>query len=156
MGDWCSRGCGFESWHRILDGHFFALICYKNCIVCLKRPKINEKEAEVGPFFKKTHTQCALSHVSKSCFNVLMPPPATAKKFYCTDVQTELDLIRSGVSADPRFSEKSSPTPSLSQLSIGGSFSEHNWPVSLWSRLTSVKTWNSLVEGEEGPISAQL
>ena len=34
--------------------HFFTLICYKNCIdVCLKRPKINEKEAGVGPFFKK-------------------------------------------------------------------------------------------------------
>ena len=29
--------------------HFFTLICCKNCIVCLKRPKINEKEAEVGP-----------------------------------------------------------------------------------------------------------
>ena len=31
---------------------FFALICCKNCIVCLKRPKINEKEAGVGPFKK--------------------------------------------------------------------------------------------------------
>ena len=40
----------FESRHRILDGHFFALICCKNSIVCLKRPKINEKEAGVGPF----------------------------------------------------------------------------------------------------------
>ena len=29
----------------------FALIFCKNCIVCLKRPKIHEKEAEVGPFF---------------------------------------------------------------------------------------------------------
>ena len=27
--------------------------CCKNCNVCLKRPKINEKEAGVGPFFKK-------------------------------------------------------------------------------------------------------
>ena len=26
--------------------HFFTLICCKNCIVCLKRPKINEKEAQ--------------------------------------------------------------------------------------------------------------
>ena len=33
-------------------GHFFTLICCKNCIVCLKRPKINEKEAGVGPFKK--------------------------------------------------------------------------------------------------------
>ena len=47
-----SEGRGFESQHRILDGHFFTFICCKNCIVCLKRPKINEKEAGVGPFLK--------------------------------------------------------------------------------------------------------
>ena len=47
-----SRGCGFESRCRILDGHFFTFICCKNCIVCLKRPKINKKEAGVGPFLK--------------------------------------------------------------------------------------------------------
>ena len=29
---------------------FFTFICCKNCKVCLKRPKINEKEAGVGPF----------------------------------------------------------------------------------------------------------
>ena len=29
----------------------FTLICCKNCVVCLKRLKINEKEAGVGPFF---------------------------------------------------------------------------------------------------------
>ena len=38
-------------------GHFFTLICCKKIIVCLKRPKINEKEAWDGPFFKKTITQ---------------------------------------------------------------------------------------------------
>ena len=48
-----SKGRGFESQRRILDGHFFTLICCKNCIVYLKRPKINEKEAGVGPIFKK-------------------------------------------------------------------------------------------------------
>ena len=42
----------FESRCRILDGHFFTLICFKNCDVCLKRPKINKIEAEDGPFFK--------------------------------------------------------------------------------------------------------
>ena len=47
------RSCGFESQRCTLDGHFFTLICFKNCIVSLKRPKINEKEAGVGPFFKK-------------------------------------------------------------------------------------------------------
>ena len=48
-----SKGRGFESQRRILDGHFFTLICCKNCIVCLKRPKINKKEAGVGPIFLK-------------------------------------------------------------------------------------------------------
>ena len=46
-----SEGHGFESQHCILDGHFFTYICCKNCNVCLKRPKINKKEARVGPFF---------------------------------------------------------------------------------------------------------
>ena len=52
-GDSRSKGRGFESQRRILDGHFFTLICCKNCIVCLKRQKINEKEAGVGPFKKR-------------------------------------------------------------------------------------------------------
>ena len=34
------KGRGFESWHSILNGHFFTSIC---CNVCLKRLKINEK-----------------------------------------------------------------------------------------------------------------
>ena len=36
-----------------IDMTFFTLICYKNGIVCLKRPKINEKEVRVGQFEKK-------------------------------------------------------------------------------------------------------
>ena len=47
-----SKGHGFESRHHILDGHFFTYVCCKNCFVCLKSTKINEKEARVGPFFK--------------------------------------------------------------------------------------------------------
>ena len=34
-----------ESQHWLLDGHFFTRICCKNCIVCLKRAKIYEKDA---------------------------------------------------------------------------------------------------------------
>ena len=49
-----SEGCGFESQHCILDGHFFIYICCINCNdVCLKRPKINEREAGFGPFKNK-------------------------------------------------------------------------------------------------------
>ena len=47
-----------RSWVRILVPYtgwtFFTLICFKICIVvCLKIPKINEKEAGVGPFLQK-------------------------------------------------------------------------------------------------------
>ena len=41
-GDSCSKGCGFELWHLILDGHFFALKCKKINYVSLKRPNIND------------------------------------------------------------------------------------------------------------------
>ena len=51
-----SKGCGFESRHRFMDGHF------SNCFVvnivmfvCLKRPKINETEGGMA-HFKKTIT----------------------------------------------------------------------------------------------------
>ena len=46
-----------RSWVRIPAPYtgctFFTFICCKSCNVCLKRQKINEKEAGVGPFFKK-------------------------------------------------------------------------------------------------------
>ena len=52
--DSCSKGRGFESRRRILDGHFFTFICCKNCNVCLKKTENkNKKEAGVGPIFKK-------------------------------------------------------------------------------------------------------
>ena len=44
-GDSCSRRCGFESQHSLLDVQFSSLICWKNVFFCLRRPKINEKEA---------------------------------------------------------------------------------------------------------------
>ena len=34
--------------------YWMYLFVVKNYIVCLKRPKINEKEAGVGPFFKES------------------------------------------------------------------------------------------------------
>ena len=60
-----SEGRGFESRHRILDGHFFTYC--KNCNVCLKRPKINEKEAGVGPFKKIKITNHCLFYQIQSC-----------------------------------------------------------------------------------------
>ena len=58
MGDnSCSKGHGLKSQRRILDGHFFIMICCINGIVSLKRLKINEKEAGVGPFKKEEATR---------------------------------------------------------------------------------------------------
>ena len=45
-----SKGRGFDSRRRILDGHISHLFAVK-IKVCLKRPKINKKEAGVGPVF---------------------------------------------------------------------------------------------------------
>ena len=44
-GDSRSKGREFESRHHILNGHFCFVVKFYN--VCLKRPKINEKEAGV-------------------------------------------------------------------------------------------------------------
>ena len=50
-----SRGRGFESQYRKLDGQFFTLICCKNCIACLKRLKINKKWPGMTHFLKKLY-----------------------------------------------------------------------------------------------------
>ena len=62
-GDSCSKGCEFELWHHVQDGHFFTFICCKICIICLKRLKINEKEAGVGPFFKNNLSRTYVADV---------------------------------------------------------------------------------------------
>ena len=48
-----SEGRGFESWHRIMDGHFFTYISYKNCIVYLKKTKNKRKRGWGWPIFLK-------------------------------------------------------------------------------------------------------
>ena len=64
-----SEGCGFKSQHHKLDGQFFTYICCKNCYdVCLKRPKINEKEAGFGPFFLKKNNSMGTSSFTSFFF----------------------------------------------------------------------------------------
>ena len=59
-GDSCSKGCGFESRHRIrMDGHFFTYICCKNCNdACLKSLKIKGKSGRGWPIYKKLCNAC--------------------------------------------------------------------------------------------------
>ena len=49
-GDSGSRGCEFESQHRILDENFFTLIWCKICLFW--KDQKNEKEAGIGPLKK--------------------------------------------------------------------------------------------------------
>ena len=46
-GDSSSEGCGFESQHHILDGHFFTYICCK-ILKCLFEKTKNKKEPGDG------------------------------------------------------------------------------------------------------------
>ena len=48
-----SRARGFESRRRILDEHFFTLICRENCIVCLKKSENNRKRCRGCPIIIK-------------------------------------------------------------------------------------------------------
>ena len=45
---------------------FFTLICCKNCISCLKKPKINEKDGGVAHFYIK--------HVAPICCSIYLSP----------------------------------------------------------------------------------
>ena len=59
-----------RSWVRIpapYTGWTFFTYC-KNCNVCLKRPKINEKEAGVGPFFLKKQPGFSLADNNNACY----------------------------------------------------------------------------------------
>ena len=48
-----SKGRGFESRRRILDGHFFTFICCKNCNVCLKKTENKQKRGRGWPIFEQ-------------------------------------------------------------------------------------------------------
>ena len=45
IGDTRPRGCGFESWHRTLDGHFVTYIVVK-LYICLQKTE-NKEEKEI-------------------------------------------------------------------------------------------------------------
>ena len=55
--DLCVRGCGFESRHHILDGHFSHLFVVKIVLFVWK----DENEAGNGPFLKKVGFNLAFS-----------------------------------------------------------------------------------------------
>ena len=63
----------WRSWVWILVPYtwwtFFTFICCKNCYdVCLKRPKINEKESGFGPFFLKKNNSMGTSSFTSFFF----------------------------------------------------------------------------------------
>ena len=71
-GDSCLKVMGSMVYYMELT--FFTLICCKNCFVCLKRPKINEKVAQVGPLKKLLYAEIKLSdwlnEVTRYCHSI--------------------------------------------------------------------------------------
>ena len=88
-GDSCSKGYEFKSWHSILDGHFFTVICCKNCYVCLKKLKMNEKEAGDGPFFFKKMFYFSL-------FNILLWRTPVFQETKATLMRSSLQRLQIG------------------------------------------------------------
>ena len=73
-----SKGRGFETQCHILDGDFSHWFVVKNCIVCLKRLKINEKEGGVGPIFYTARTKTFYLHgLGSLLLSSGYPPPFT-------------------------------------------------------------------------------
>ena len=68
--DSCSRGCRFKSRYWWI---FFTLICCKDYLVCLKRPKIKKKRLGMAHFFKKMYRNPFLCLVSQD--NGSLPAP---------------------------------------------------------------------------------
>ena len=66
-----------RSWVRIPAPYtgwtFFTYNCCKNCNVCLKRPKINEREAGVGPFLKRLYL-CRMVAMTRHKSNEMFIP----------------------------------------------------------------------------------
>ena len=53
-GDLCSKGCGFESRHRTLDGYnIFSYIFVVRIVMFVRKDEGRQKEAEDGSFFYK-------------------------------------------------------------------------------------------------------
>ena len=52
-GDSRSKGCGFESRHCILEGHFSHIFVVKICNVCLKKTKNKRKRGRGWAIFLK-------------------------------------------------------------------------------------------------------
>ena len=63
-GDSCSKGCEFESRHRILDGHDIFHGSFSHVFVVFEKTKINQKEAGVGPIFLKKASRVVIRKVS--------------------------------------------------------------------------------------------
>ena len=74
-GDLCSKGCGFESWRHIMDGHnIFSHKFVVRIVMFVWKDKNKRKTGQDGPFFIKivwTYYQPLTSHVYKAASDVV-------------------------------------------------------------------------------------
>ena len=57
------KGRGFESWHRMLGGHFFTYLFVVKIVMFEKTE--NKRKRGVGPFFKKNENKQKQPHLKK-------------------------------------------------------------------------------------------
>ena len=50
-GDSCSKGCGFESRHRTLDGHFFTYLLVVKFVMLFEKDENKLKRGRGWPIF---------------------------------------------------------------------------------------------------------
>ena len=89
-GDSCSKGHEFESWHSILDGHFFTYL-FAVKIVFVKT-KINEKEAGVGSIKKNNRLRTKAPIPEIRAFLKLGHPRSASFSFF-RSFQTNINFF---------------------------------------------------------------
>ena len=73
-----------------MDMTLFTLICCKKFIVCLKRPKINKREARVGPFFEKIKAAFIVSVITKIFTLFNLSPSMNNMKFNHISIPSQI------------------------------------------------------------------
>ena len=81
-----------------MDMTFFTLICCKNCIACLKRPKINEKEAGDGPLYQKAKQIATRTRVQHSFGKLDCESALWKSSLSCTVLLAKIKILPQGFS----------------------------------------------------------
>ena len=141
MRSWVQIPAWYTGWTR----HFFTLICCKKCILCLKRPKINENEAGLAHLKKYLHfitlsPSCdqfmgkGNNHASFQLGSSITSSSSFVLKRVSRDTQKTF-LVKSKSSTDERTNERPSPPPTTLSLPSTVTCVAHRDLASQWDQI---------------------